>query len=297
MSAFQRSSVAALIAGINAANATTFSASDLSFSNPKVVTGGTWQGIASDRNTAVRATAASANYQGNKVILYNRLNLSQLANLPGVHLALASVTKVWDALPALATFLGVPFTQNDLQNLDVTTAGDGSGNIQLSADPNSLGWIGSVVLPFTKGGVSLPSVLTTTTLPGVNYPVADASAPPASAVYGPMYLYPYDFTTNQATFLTYSPGALNQTQIDYLVTAIKAVDVGSGKASWIGTGSNTTYNLTGASIISNGLNDSATLGTNPLYKYVLRLRLAGTQTNPAGDLYLHYNDPFNPNDF
>jgi hypothetical protein len=39
------------------------------------------------------------------------------------------------------------------------------------------------------------------------------------------------------------------------------------------------------------------LPTNPNFKYVMVLQLAAQVTTPAGLLYLHYNDPFNPDDF
>jgi hypothetical protein len=92
MSRFQYPSLTDLVQSINAANGTSFLLTDLSFSNPKVVSG-TWQGIASDRNTAIQATAAAPAYQGSQVILYNRLDLGQLANLPGLHLAVYQPTR------------------------------------------------------------------------------------------------------------------------------------------------------------------------------------------------------------
>jgi hypothetical protein len=110
-------------------------------------------------------------------------------------------------------------------------------------------------------------------------------------------LYPYDFTAYTSTFLTYSAGAATQTQLDYILAAIKALDIGAGAASWVDTGANTSYNLAGASIGYNGLNNATTMPTNPNFKYVMRIDLAAGVTVPAGSLYLHYNDPFNANNF
>jgi hypothetical protein len=297
MSTFQIPSLTDLLNAINTANGTAFLATDLSFSNPKVVAG-TWKGLSSDRNSAVKATAASAGYQGSVVVLYNRLDLGQLANLPGItDLAVNNPAHTWDILPQLIFYTGIQFVQGDLQNLPITLNGDGTGQVQLSADPNSLGWQGSVMLNVVPGGVPLDTAATVPQLPGLNYPVSDAVAPPASAVYGPAYLYPYDFTTYQPTFLTYAPGAMTQAQLDYVLAAIQAVDVGAGKASWVDTGANTTYNLTGATIVSNGLNNPTVTPTNPAYKYVMAIQLAASVTTPAGLLYLHYNDPFDPNSF
>lgn len=295
MSAFQLPSVTDLVNKINAANGTNFALSDLTFSNPKVVSG-TWQGISSDRNSAIRASAAGTNYQGNKVILYNRLDLGQLLNLPGLQLAVANVSTTWDLLPALKYYTGIQFVQGDLQNLAITLNADGTGNVQLAADPNSVGWQGSVMIPVTKGGVGLDVAIATPNLPGVNYPVADATASPSTATQGPIYLYPYDFTSWQSTLLTYQPGVLTGTQASFLQSAISTVDVGAGKASW-NTTNNTAWGLGGATIVSNGLNNPSTMPTNPAYKYVLVLQLAAGVTTPAGLLYLHYNDPFDPNNF
>jgi hypothetical protein len=298
MSAFQLPSFTDVLNAINTANGTSFQAADLTFSNPKVVAG-TWKGLSSDRNSAIQITAASAGYQGSVVVLYNRLDLGQLANLPGVNqLCVNNPAHTWDILPQLQFYLGIQFVQGDLQNLPISLNADGTGQVQLAADPNSLGWQGSVMLNVKPGGVGLDTAVTTQALPGLNYPVADAAAPPASAVYGPAYLYPYDFTTYQPTFLTYSPGTPTQAQLDYILAAIQALDVGAGKSLWVDTGANTTWNLTGATILSNGLNNPATMPTNPAFKYVLALQLnPGVTTTPAGVLYLHYNDPFNPNSF
>lgn len=296
MSRFQYPSLTDLVQSINAANGTSFLLTDLSFSAPKVVSG-SWQGIASDRNTAVRATAAAAAYQGNVVVQYNRLDLANLANLPGLKLAANNPAHTYDLLPAIQYFMGVRFVQGDLQNLSITPNGDGSGTAVLTADANSLGWIGTVSIPFIAGGVGLDTAIAQAAQPGLNYPVSDASAPPASAIYGPAYLYPYDFTSSQSTFLTYQPGPATQAQLDFILAAIKAVDIGSGATSWVDSGNATSWNLAGSTIGYNGLNNANTMPTNPNFKYVLRLDLASGVTVPAGSLYLHYNDPFDPNNF
>lgn len=299
MSFFQYPSLNDLVRAINAANGTSFLTTDLSFSNPKVVAG-TWQGNNSDRNTAIKAVAAAPAYQGSQVVLYNRLDLAQLANFPGWKLKLNNPAQTYDALPQLKYYFGIAFAQADLQNLSVTVGGDGSGTLNLVADPNSLGWQGSVALPFTLGGAPLDVAAATTQLPGLNYPVSDPPSVPGTSVYGPAYLYPYDFTNYTPTIINYTPGVLTTTQADFLVASLKAIDIGTGAAIWNDTttgGTFTTWNLTGATIVSNGLNDPVNNPTNPAYKYVMVLQLRSDVTIPTGLLYLHYNDPFNPNNF
>lgn len=296
MSAFQLASLTDLLNRINTANGTSFALTDLSFSNPKVVSG-TWQGLSSDRNSAIRAAGNAPTYQGTAVVLYNRLDLAQLANLPGIaNLAVDAPATTWDILPNLAYYTGIQFVEGDLQNLPITLAGDGTGQVQLSANPNSVGWQGSVMLNVVAGGAPLNVAIGTPILPGLNYPVSDAAAPPATAVYGSVYLYPYDFTSWQSTLLTYTPGVLTQTQADFLLAAIKTVDVGAGSTLWTDTAGPTVWQLAGATIVSNGLN-SGSLPTNPAYKYVMALQLASGVTVPQGTLYLHYNDPFDPSNF
>ena len=99
MSRFQIPSLNDLVQSINSANGTSFALTDLSFSDPKVVSG-SWQGISSDRNTAVRASAAVAKYQGYCTVQYDRLDLAQLANLPGLTLAAYQPPTTSDLLPA-----------------------------------------------------------------------------------------------------------------------------------------------------------------------------------------------------
>lgn len=303
MSAFQLASKVDFLNQLNAANslsgAATLLATDFTYSVPKVVAG-SWRGVNSDRNTAVRLTGNGSTYQGSQVILYNRRDLAQLANLPGLKLQAYNPVTTKDLFPSLKFFLGLNVTTDDIQDLPITLAGDGSGTAQLTANPNSLGWQGSVAIPFTQGGIALDQAASVTSLVGLNYPVDDATGAPGSTTYGPAYLYAYDFTAYTATLINYTPATLSQAQADYLVAALQAVDVGQGKALWNDVASGATFtawNLTGATIVSNGLNDSSSMPTNPLYKYVLRLRLRSDVTVPTGDLYLHYNDPFNPDDF
>jgi hypothetical protein len=303
MSAFQLASKVDFLNQLNAANALSGAAAllatDFTYSVPKVVAG-SWRGSNSDRNTAIRLTGNGTTYQGSQVILYNRRDLAQLANLPGLKLQAYNPASTKDLFANLKYYLGLTVDLTDIQDLPIVLNGDGSGIAQLTANPNSIGWQGSVAIPFTLGGIAIDQAASTTSLSGLNYPVDDGTASPTAATQGPMYLYAYDFTAYVNTLINYTPGTLTQAQADYLVAALKAVDVGQGKALWndaTDTVTNNAWNVLGATIVSNGLNDSSSMPTNPLYKYVLRLRLAAGITTPSGDLYLHYNDPFNPDDF
>lgn len=301
MSKFQWPSATALLAEINAANGSTLQLTDFSYSNPKPITGGMWQGVASDRNTAIRVTGNGTTYQGSKVIQYNRKDLAQILNLPNFKMAVYNVATVWDLIPYFAFWTGIKFVQADLINDPVTLNADGTGTITVRADPNSIGWINSVTINVTKGGIGLDTAVQTTALTGLNYPVSDAVAPPASATYGPAYLYPYDFSANTSTFLSWVAGTLTQAQADTLVAALKAVDIGAGATLWndvaSGNSGYTAWNLTGAQIVSNGLNNANTMPTNPNNKYAMVIQLRSDVTVPSGLLYIQYNDPYDPNNF
>lgn len=287
---YQYSSKADLLALINSANGTTYLPTDLQFAAPQVVAG-TWRDIPSAMNTAVRVTADPASaFQGTTVVLYDRLNLAALSSLPGLRsLAPAPVT-VNDLIPGLKYYNGLDFAVGEL--VDSAIINDGSGNLSavLTAAPGSIGWVGSVTIPVKIGGTPLDSFAPNTALPGLNYPTANDAD-----IFGSIYLYGYDFTTYFSLMSTLPPGALATDKADLMVTALKALDVSSGALLWNNDPAQTLWSLNGATVLSNGINDPINLPTNPAYKYVMAIALHSRVFAPAGTLYLHYNDPFDPN--
>jgi len=284
-------SVDDLVLAINLANTTAFLPTDLTFGKPQVVAG-TWQSNTTLKNTAVRVTAAEgSSYQGTKPVVYDRLDLAALGNsavLPGLRCSAYQAMTVKDLLPMLVYYTGIAFTVDDLEDTPLVANGDGTQTAVLAAKPDSLGWFGNVTLIIHPGGESLDALVTTTTLPGLNYPTINDSD-----IFGQLYLYGYDFTPYAPALIAMQPHLLLSSEADALVAMLKAVDISSGKSLWINSSTAAAWNLQGASIISNGLNN-ATLPTNPAYKYVMVLRLASTVLVPAGDMYLHYNDQFDP---
>lgn len=289
---FQISTVADLVALINTANSTSFATTDLTFGTP-VATNGTWQGNTVTQNTAVTVTGVSSGqsgYTGSVSIVYDRLNFASLANISGWAIQANKPAKISDCLSAIAYYTGLKLTAADIVDGPITLDGNNNATFTLQAAANSLGWYGSVSLSMTYGGIDFAAAASNTALSGVNYPVPDASGTPGTAVQGPAYLYPYDFTTYQSQFINIAPGALGSTDANNILAALTALDKGAGATLWNVTPGATAWCLSGATVVSNGLN-SASLPTNPNYKYVLVLQLAGTVTTPTGTLYLHYNDP------
>lgn len=294
---FQQSTKDDLLALINTSNAIApaLKLTDITWSNPQVVSG-TWREQVTTKNTAVRVIADPASmYQGNVSQLYDRLSVADLANFAGFRiLAPNTALKVHDLLRNIEYTTGVRFTTDDLENTDITTE-TGKRYAVLSAKPTSLGWIGNLRMEVLAGGVSLDSAVSQPTLAGLLYP--DPTATPGTDTFGSVYLYGYDFTTYVSTLMDYTTGKINLTQATFLMNMLKAVDVSAGKTLWNVTANSTSYGLLDATVVSNGMNNDVSKPTNPAYKYVMALQLAATVTTPRGVMYLHYNDPFNPDEF
>jgi hypothetical protein len=286
--AYMTQSLPDVLAAINAANSTAYKATEISFGVPEALSG-TWKGQVTSRNTGVRITAVPGGpYQGKRDLTYDRLSLGTLnaTNFPGFKCSAYNVTTVHGLLPMLRYWTGIQFTTDDLEDDPLVDNGNNTQSVTLRAKAASLGWIGSAPLVVSKGAAPIDQLISVTSLNGLNYPTAsDADT------YGAMYLYPYDYTTYFDTLSPIAPGVLTSTQADALKAMLLATDIGTGKTSWVNSAGVTSWNLAGATVVSNGLN-SPSLPTNPTYKYVMGLRLDPSVLTPAGLMYLHYNDPF-----
>lgn len=288
---YMTKSVDDFLAALNAANSTAFTAADVDFGVPQVVEG-IWQGQNTAHNSALRITAkAGGAYQGTKVLTYDRLKLNDLtaANIPGFKVSAYTANTVYTLFPMIQYWTGIQFTSDDLIDSPLVDNGDNTFTAVLSAKPGSIGWIGNLSITVTKGSAPIDELLTVTSLPGLNYPTANEQD-----TFAQLYMYGYDFTSYFSQVQSMAPGVITSTQADQLVTAFKAIDISAGKALWVNNPGDTQWNLAGATILSNGLN-STSLPTNPAYKYVMALQLAAGVLLPAGIMYLHYNDPFDPN--
>lgn len=289
---YQLESVDDLIAAINAANSASVAKGDFDFSDPKP-TAGTWR-EATGKNTAIQLTAkTTAAFQGSQVFTYDRLNLASLANISGVRVVADNPTSTYSVLSQLSYFTGLKLTTDDVQDLPVTTDGSGNKFVTLTAKSTSKGWYGTVTFQVIPGGAFLDQAVTNKDLPGLNYP--NNTAVPGTDTYAESYTYGYDFTSYTPQLVDIVSGALSDANATVLMNALKALDVGVGRTLWSDQSSVTQWSLQGATVVSNGLNSGTV--TNPNYKYVMVLTLRAGVTIPTGKLYLHYNDPFNPNDF
>jgi hypothetical protein len=242
-------------------------------------------------NTSMLITVAevTAPYQGAQTVYYTRLKLADLAALLPLPILGHGWVTVADFWAVLNANFGLNFVAGDLNDSTALVIGsDGSGSVTLTAQPNSLGWIGSVTLPFAAGGYDLSTTLTGTALPGLLYPTTDLSKP-----FGELYSYFRDMTPYQADMQQYNTASNNLTQ---LTTNLKTL---TGDA-WINTAASR-FSLQGAAIQFNGLVSAFTpiagelCTPNPAYQYVLVVKLNPTYSlGYSGYLFLHYGliDPY-----
>lgn len=279
---------------VNAANGTTrFTVNNVLFSNPAPIAG-TWREGTTLKNTYLKATAApTADFKGKTILVYDRLNLGDFSHFRATRqLPCYQVDSVHDILSNILYYYAIKLTTDDVEDDPITLDGQGKGTVTVRAKTTSLKWLGSLTFDIVPGGALVTQYLQATTLNGLNYPVTDETTQTSALV----YCYGLDFTGFRDAFLTIEDEQVI-TPADALkvVDALKAVDKGTAAALWTGVDATATlWNIFGATVVYNGLNSLA-YSSNPAYKYILVLELAGTVTKPTGRFILHYNDPEDPN--
>jgi len=162
---------------------------------------------------------------------------------------------------------------------------------RLQPKADALGWIGQVTIEVGEGDAVIGDYLTQEQLPGLNYPV-EGDGSNGSAI---VYMYGLDFTPVKDVLETYPEDYVVDEFSEDLLDAIKQIDDATGSTLWNLDPLSTEWSLHGAEIVYNGIND-ATLPTNNRFKYVIGIKLRDDVTTPPGVMYLHYNDPFDPNE-
>lgn len=292
MSIYQESK-AVLLDAVNSQNSLKIKDTDIVYSEPKDIRG-TDQETNTQRNTLVKISAApeGSTWTGKKNCFYNRMNLADLRTLLGDTLQIGSVDTLHAALVGLNNRYGFIFNTEDLQDAEIIWEPDGAtGSVELTANPTSLGWIGTVEFKVVKGDDSLESAVTTNVLNGLKYPNGDMGSVAQSAILAEIYSYPFDFTKYRDELLAYPTGVqaagtpLN-TLRDYLIAVTGSAWVSTDAAAW---------GLLGAEISYVGLNQ-ADFPTNTKYKYAMAIKLPATTTNIKGTLYVQFSDPDDPSE-
>ena len=281
-----------LLAAVNAQNSLNIKLADITYSAPKDIRG-TDQATTTQRNTLVKITATpTGSWTGKKNLFYTRLNIEDIQLLIGDTLQVGGVEKLHDALIGLNNRYGFAFEPEDLVNAELEWEPDGqTGFLDITAEADSLGWIGTARFKLLKGDESLQTAVTTTTLNGLKYPNGDMGSVNQTAILAEVYSYPFDHTVNRDALLTYAPGVLSAgADLNNLITLINGVT----GTTWVATNA-ASWGLLGAEITYNGLN-KAEFPTNSKYKYAMAIKLPATTTNIKGTLYVQYNDPDDPNE-
>ncbi len=227
-------------------------------------------------NTQIVVTAATPRspYEGSVAVQYTRLNLADLAHLLPQPIRANGITTIANVITALNTNHGMNFKTSDLVQGAVTGLVDGAGDITLTAEANSYGWIGEVTLSFVKGSIDIAAATTVKNLPGLMYPARDESKP-----YGELYSYWRDFTPQTAALDTIT---LETTDFTTLAAALTSVTGNAWSPSVAGR-----YSLLGATIASVGLTADNPL-TNPDYLKAVVVTLGEGSLGYSGQLILHY---------
>lgn len=281
-----------LLAAVNAQNSLNIKLTDITYSAPKDIRG-TDQATTTQRNTLVKITATpTGSWTGKKNLFYTRLNIEDIQLLIGDTLQIGGVEKLHDALIGLNNRYGFAFAPEDLVNTELEWEPDGqTGFLDVTAEADSLGWIGKARFKLLKGDESLQTAVTTTTLNGLKYPNGDMGSVNQTAILAEIYSYPFDHTVNRDALLAYAPGVLSAgAGLNNLITLINGVT----GTTWVATNA-ASWGLLGAEITYNGLN-KAEFPTNSKYKYAMAIKLPATTTNIKGTLYVQYNDPDDPNE-
>lgn len=277
---------------INAANKTRLTVAELDFGLPQAIAG-TWREGLIDANTAIKLTAREeSNFSGYRVICYDRLNLSDLNNLVGgMSVKCYKPTTNFDLIPPIFRRYGIPLDPDDFIEEPFEHDGLNPTPCRFKAKPDTVGWIGEIEIMSQEGHAVLSRHLTEPLLPGMNYPI-EGNGLGGNAM---SYFYGDDFTKYKSTLEDIESGTfIDETHLEFL-EAIKGTDKDNGRSLWNLDPLKTTWSLHGAEIIYSGIN-SPLLPTNQSYKYVLGMLIRPDVTTPPGICYLHYDDPYDPNE-
>jgi len=140
-------SVADLVAMINAASGVTFTASDLVFGTPRPATSAEITKYGKNTAIPVRASDTTTLVSGFTTFFYDRLDLKPLENFNLIGCICADGVPLATWLPVVVGYINVPFTSAHLVEHASATV-SGKVNVILEATSNSLGWTGTATLKF-----------------------------------------------------------------------------------------------------------------------------------------------------
>lgn len=154
---------------INATNATALTTTDITFTAPTVTSAGA-------KNTAVTINAvALSGYTGTRDLTYDRVDLATIPGSRSNEFHLGSATTAHDLIPALNAAYQLNLQVSDIEN-DALPVFSGTDPMEkepfvLRAKTGSYIFRGSLTLSIDGNDVDLATLITTTELNGLFYPV------------------------------------------------------------------------------------------------------------------------------
>lgn len=270
--------ITTLLNVVGSYNGITLDPADFDFIDPQPNTSG--QHPEQNSVVLIKANNAFAPYQGQTEVYYNRLLLQDLAKLVTLTMKAPSVTTSHDLLPFLNDRFGLNLEESDIELVDAEDHIDYK-TVQLTAVPESLGWVGTVSVSVSQGDIALETYLTNTVLDGLNYPTPYATLP-----FAQMYSYWRDFSVHVAYLKTITAGQAIPQELADILSDITG-------DTWFRTGYHE-FSLGGAQVIWAGKTADNGL-MNPGYDYGIQVRLNHDDAfGITGDLILHFSDPVDP---
>lgn len=273
---------------LNRIHGTNFRPEDLYFEDVQAVSTLTPRPTTACNTRVTLRVKAALPAVGQRYAFYNRTSLAYVFQY--WPLTTYTALRAWypktthDLIPYMLRQWGIPFQKEDLVDEPLTLV-DGQGSVTLHCTTDAPNFVGEVTFNVVRGGGSLEAELLVKDLTGLVYLDPGVGAKQSAELYS----YRYDGTVCYDD-LHAAPLGVIGTEPAELAHWASVLSRCTGDL-WVGnTSTPTPFNVANMEILSNGLNPQ-THGTNPAYKYVLRVRLSVGCTNLAGVLQLHYNDP------
>lgn len=266
----------AILGAIKKLNNVTLVEAEYTYGNPVVI-----EPIGPNgENTSLTITAkdVQSTYDGSVPVLYKRLDLADLQVLVPTSIKGYNLSTIMDVANRLNALYGLNFTTDDFTDGSAGLTA-GAGPVTLTAKATSRYWIGSIDLTVAQGSRPLSDFLTTTSLPGLNYPAPTTTKPYAAA-----YSYWRNFSDSGVALETVQVGT---GQIDAVRDVLTAIT----KDVWSSTAAGR-YSVMGATVSYAGPTAGRTDVNDSTYEKVIIVALNETNSlGLSGSLYLHYNPP------
>lgn len=249
------------------------------------------------RDTQVTLTAKPGTSYRNKVtVYYNRIDLAVLFKSFKVNVGIdvQEDQTTDDLLPLINAKYGTDFEVGDIVQAPLTV-GEGERVVKLVAAEGNLVFVGEVNVSYDLEAIDLDSVVLTTTLTGFNYPNSDLTKGQ-----GAVYSFNLDGSAIPGDF--WSTAVKGEVTADFVDPFNRSFRVDE---DWVFSDEAAEFNLGGATVVYNGVNDKATVAAeiaavndpvamqalllNPAYKKVCVMQLSADKcTNMGGYVTVYH---------